>query len=163
MRSLRTDSVAALKPITGTSTATSCKSPVPGDPDAGIYYGAWIIFDKADDSFQTGSACVDISNTPLYGTSSKTVLKNGVTFGDFPSGTDREVVLFTFDGDVYSASHPSGDPDPSWVQNPTAAAQVTTPPKSIELISGTSHYYVYFNGSGLVCSQEETPPGTCAN
>src|SRR3989344_3103497 len=53
MRKLRTDSVAAVKPVTGAGGALdpSCKSPSALDPDDGTYYGSWIILDQADNSF----------------------------------------------------------------------------------------------------------------
>lgn len=162
LRNLRTNSAAATKPITGAGTVLdpSCKSPTATTTDQGTYYGAWMIIDKntSPHSFYTGSACVDASNTALYGSSSPTNLVDGVSFGALPAGGDRNVILFTFDGKVFIDQDASADPDPSWVKDPTSsgtATEITDPANAIELTSGGRSYYIYFNGSGLVCTQEE--------
>ncbi len=173
MRKLRTDSVAAVKPVTGDGSAgdPSCKAPTPGTEDQGTYYGSWIILDKntTPHSFYTGSACLDASDNPLYGSSSPTNLTNGVSFGDLPNGDLREVIFFTFDGQVFSAVHPvsdfppTGDPRPDWLKDPTSFGSTpVTNAIAIQLMSGSTPYYIYLNGAGLICAQEDNP-GTCAN
>lgn len=166
MRKLRTDSVAALKPVTGAGTpgSPSCKAPGAG-ADQGVYYGSWIILDKTTSphSFYTGSACLDQFDTPLYGSSSPTALPNGLSFGNLPNGSDREVIFFTFDGQVFSAIHPAGDPLPTWVKDPIGSGSTAVnTPIAVQLMSGSTAYYIYLNGAGLICAQEDSP-GTCAN
>ena len=164
MRKLRTDSVAASKPVTGVGAAVdpldpSCKSPTAGTSDDGTYYGSYITLTSGGSSFTTGVTCFDDSGNDIAAASvSTTNFTQGITSSAIPSG---RTIFFSFDGNVYllPTTAPTNKANADTLIVP--GNQVSTP-VSITLSRG-GDYYIYVNGSGLICSQNEPPPGTCAN
>lgn len=151
MRKIRTDSVAASKPTTGTTAGTSCKSP-DGTPDQSVFYGTFITFSNS--TFSTGVTCFVGAATDVSGGASTPVtLKSGMSLS---FGLNR-TIFFGFDGNVYTIN---GAAPASVATVPTTGA--ITNPITITITQGSDTYNIRMNGTGLVCTQISTTATNCA-
>ncbi len=162
LRHLRTDSVAAVKPVTDTTAANSCKAPDDGNPataesDAGTYYGSYMKLTGGGTSFETGVVCFDSSGNSVSGIATTTNFTDGLTSSVLSDS--NEVILFSFDGDVYSLS--SVPVDKTAADAGIVSTNQISTPVSITLSQGSQNYYLYINGTGLICS-EPAATTTCA-
>ncbi len=151
MRKIRTDSVAASKPVTGAGNAVdpSCKDPTTtATIDQGTYYGTYITFNAT--SFDTGVLCWTSGGaTNVSGTASNTPLKQDVTAATSGGST----FFFSFDGSVYQTS---SVPPYAFASQPSSPPLAGTP-AVITLSKGGESFYVYVNGAGLICTQKDAP------
>lgn len=159
LRKLRTESTAAVKPITGAGSvaAPSCKSPTT-NPDQGVYYGTFIMMDKLNNDYAIWSLCFTPGGSQNVSAVDVIDLPEGIAFNSLPGG-DRVGVFFNFNGNVYSQAFPIGsDPDFTYAQNPGSPISA---PIRITLEKSGAQYFIDINGAGLVCASITNSP-SCA-
>ncbi len=163
-RKIETDATAAVKPITGSTTPTSCKS-VDLNPDVGTLYGGYITFDMATNSYFYGMSCFNSDGSiNLSSQSTAQTLASPMQFTYSPSGS-KKIIYFSFDGGVYAYDQVgTGVPDFAFVTSPgTVGYPIVTPQRVIiSYPSLANPAYLYVSGAGLVCVQKTTPT-SCAN
>ncbi len=156
IRKMRTDAGAAIKPVTGATTATSCRSPIAGDSDLGIVYGSYINFNRgASNGSPTvthGISCFDSTGTNLS-SSNTTQLKSGLVQGS--ANYANLTVFFGFDGEVKFFSGIS-QPSKNDIETVSSLAGVNYTPIIVSdgaNISSGNRRQVAINLNGLICDE----------
>jgi prepilin-type N-terminal cleavage/methylation domain-containing protein len=147
LRAIRTDSVAALKP-------TQCDSPS-GTPNPKTFYGIYVNLTPGT-GYSSGVSCFEGTTQVSIPTSTVT-FQEGVSISAIDGPGTGNFIYFNFNGDVYRLS--SAPATKAEAENPSSG-KIDNPVR-ITLSDGTNPYYVYINGTGLVCAEPNSTT-TCA-